>query len=371
MDSEDLQKAKEYQKKHQMLTYLDLLLSPLILGGLVVTGLSLQFSNWASDITQQAYLQVVFYFLFFSAFMLLFNFPMAFYSGYILEHRYELSNQSIGKWFLDFLKKTLLSTSLTILLIVALYAFIWNFPDNWWLIGWAGFAGVSYILGKLFPVLIVPIFYKYGKVEDENLKKRIFDLAERYNLPIENVYSLNLSKTTKKPNAAFMGMGKTKRVVLSDTLLDNFTADEIETVVAHELGHYKHKDIWKQLVLGMITSFVAFWLAFRFVEPAAIHFGFDGVKDVASLPLLFLIFFFFYLLLMPIQNGFSRFIERAADRFALVAFPYPDVFISCMDKLGKVNLSDPNPNPVIEWFFYDHPAIGKRIAMAKAWKSQK
>jgi len=228
---------------------------------------------------------------------------------------------------------------------------------------------MSYILGKVFPVFIVPLFYKYGKVENESLKQRIFDLAKRYGLPVENVYSLNLSRTTKKANAAFMGMGKTKRVVLSDTLLAHFTADEIEAVVAHELGHFKHKDIWKSLGLGLMSSFAGFWMVFRVLDPAARAFGFQGVGDIGALPLVFLIFFGFHLLMMPLQNGFSRMLERAADRFALTAFPQKEAFISCMDKLSRVNLADPDPHPLVEWLFYDHPAISKRIKAAREWKN--
>jgi STE24 endopeptidase len=168
-----------------------------------------------------------------------------------------------------------------------------------------------------------------------------------------------------------MGMGKTKRVVLSDTLMEKFSHDEIETVVAHELGHFKHKDIWKQLSVGLFTSLAAFWIAFKLMNPLAETLGFEGVSDIAALPVLFLLFYLFSLILMPMQNGFSRWIERAADRFALEAYPRPEVFASCMNKLAEVNLADPNPSPLYEWLFFDHPSIGKRIQMARAWEASK
>ena len=360
------EKAKIYQKKRQTLTLVHLVLTPVILGVAVVTPLSFLFKEWAGRIAANPYASAGIFFILFSAYDLLFDLPFAFYSGFRLEHQFELSNQTFGAWLGDFLKKLLLSTAFSLALIEILYALVWNFPNCWWLFAWAGYAAVSYVMGKLFPVLIVPLFYKYGKVEDAPLKKRILGLAARYGLPVENVYSLNLSKTTKKANAAFMGMGRTKRVVLSDTLLANFTPDEIETVVAHELGHFKHHDIWKQLGFGLVTSLAAFWIAFKLMSRLAPVFGFGGVGDVAAMPLLFLIFYFFSLVLMPVQNGFSRRLERAADRFALTAFPRTEVFVSCMEKLGRVNLADPEPNPVYEWFFYDHPAIGKRIRMAQS-----
>ena len=203
-----------------------------------------------------------------------------------------------------------------------------------------------------------------------SLRKRIFDLAKRFGLPVENIYSLNLSKTTKKANAAFMGLGKTKRVVLSDTLIEHFDGDEIETVVAHELGHFKHGDIWRNLSFGLLTSFLMFWIAFNSADSAAVALGYDEVGDVAAMPLLFLIFYGVMLVLIPLQNGFSRRLERAADRFALEASSKPQAFIPCMTKLGRLNLADPEPPRLVEWFFYDHPAISKRIQMAQEYTTR-
>ncbi len=358
-------KAKAYQRKKEILTLFHLVFTPAVLWLAIVTPVSVLFRNTATAWSANPYLILVFYFIFLSIYSLILDFPFSFYSGFILEHQFELSNQTFPAWCRDFVKKSALSFIFSVILIGILFALIWNFPKHWWIFAWAGFAAVSYGVGKIFPVWIVPLFYKYGPVESESLKKRIIDLAARYGLPIENVYTLNLSKTTKKANAAFMGIGRTKRVVLSDTLIHHFSEDEIETVVAHELGHFKHHDIWRQLALGLATSLLAFWLAFRWMEPLAQKFRFEGVGDVASLPLLFLIFYGVSLVLMPLQNGFSRWLERAADRFALQAGPDRNIFISCMEKLGQVNLADPNPHPVYEWFFYDHPAIHKRIQMAQ------
>jgi len=366
-DASSVDKAKAYQRKKQELTLFHLVLTPLVLLLAILTPMSLLLRQGATAVSTNPWIVVALYFLFFTFYMLLFDFPYSWYSGFSLEHRFGLSNQNFRAWLVNFFKKSLLAFLLSVALVEGLYALIRHFPDHWWVLAWASYALVSYVLGKIFPVLIVPLFYKYSKVEDDALKTRIFDLAKRYGLPVENVYALNLSKTTKKANAAFMGIGKTKRVVLSDTLIDQFTPDEIETVVAHELGHFKHHDIWRQLALGLVTSLISFWIVFSLMAPAAKFFGLEGVGDIASLPLLFLVFYAFSLVITPVQNGFSRVLERAADRFALKAFPHPDVFVSCMDKLGKVNLADPDPNPVYEWFFYDHPAIGKRIQMAKEW----
>jgi len=359
------EKAKAYQRIKQALSLFQLLLTAGLLAAMIAFPISSQFAHWAQSVSSNDTISLVVYFLLFSLFMLCFDFPFTFYSGYILEHRYGLSNQTRGAWLGDFIKKSLLSFFFMGTLLVGLYTLIWKFPTQWWLLAWAGYALISYAIGKIFPVFIVPLFYKYGPVEDESLKSRIYRLAERYGLPVKQIYSINLSKTTKKANAAFMGIGKTKRVVLSDTLLSNFSGNEIEAVVAHELGHFKHGDIWKNLAFGLVSSFLVFGCAAQGLEPLARKFGYSGVGDVAALPVLLIIFFAASLFLMPIQNAFSRSMERAADRFSLKAYPQPEVFIACMTKLAEVNLADPNPNPVYEWFFYNHPAISKRIKMAR------
>jgi STE24 endopeptidase len=364
-------RAKSYQRKKQILTLFHLLFTPLLLWMVAATPLSSSFREWAAQLSAQSYGIVAGYFLFFSLFMLAIDLPFAFYSGYLLEHRYELSNHTLRSWAADFFKRAVLSFALSLALVMALYALIWHFPASWWLWAWAGYAAVSYILGKLFPVFIVPLFYRYGPVADESLKERVRALAGRYGMPVKNIFSLNLSRTTKKANAAFMGLGRSKRVVLSDTLLDQFSAGEIEMVLAHEIGHFKHRDIWKQLGFGLIASFFGFWFAFLAADGLSNAFGFSGVQDVAALPLIFLVFYAFSLVLMPLQNGFSRRMERAADRFALESCPEAEAFISCMEKLAAVNLADPAPHPAYEWFFYDHPSIGKRVEAARKWSRAK
>lgn len=360
--------AKSYQKIKQRLSLFHMAWTPVLLGIAGFSPLSRCFKDLAEGAGPHAWAVLAVYFTLFSLFFLVIDLPFTFYSGFTLEHRYGLSNQTLGGWASFLVKRSLLSFALSLVLLEGLYFFIWHYPENWWLLAWAGYAAVSLVLGKIFPVFIVPLFYKYDVIKDESLRGRIFGLAKRYGMPVENLYSINLSKTTKKANAAFMGMGKTKRVVLSDTLLENFSHDEIETVVAHELGHYKHRDIVKQLVFGFAASLAAFWLAFQTLSHLARSAGYEGAGDIAALPILFLIFYVFGLLLTPAQSGFSRALERAADRFSLEAFPHPGIFISCMEKLGRLNLADPEPNPVYEWFFYDHPAIGRRIEMARRWK---
>src|SRR3989338_3755537 len=367
----DSSQNKTYQRKRNWLALYGLLLSFAILLSVVAFRLTFLFYDGAARITSSAYGIVFFYFLFFSIYSLVFSLPLSFYSGFVLEHQYELSNQTPAGWFWEWTKKQLLSFAIVTPLVLLLYTLIWHFESTWWLWAWAGYAVFSLVLGKLFPVLIIPLFYKYSPIADQVLKAKIEALAGRFDLQIENVYSLNLSKTTKKANAAFTGFGKTKRVILGDTLLDSFTHDEIESVVAHELGHYKNKDIWKQFGFGVAFSFVGFWLAFRMLGASAEAFGYGGAEDIRSFPLLCLIFYIFGLLMSPASNAFSRRAERRADQFSLDTMKNQNSFISAMEKLSTLNLADPNPHPVIEFLLYDHPAIGKRIRMAERHASSK
>lgn len=361
-------KAMEYQRIRRRLSLFHLVLTPALLGALLFSGLSFAMrSNALVMAGGNEWGTVAIYFVLFSLYFLIFDLPLAYYSGFALEHQFGLSNQTFRQWLTDFLKKAGLSFALSILLLEGLYFIIRQSPSHWWIWAWGGYAFVSYILGKVFPVVIVPLFYKYGKLEDKSLETKVLALAARFGLPVQNVYSLNLSKTTKKANAAFMGMGRTRRVVLSDTLIDHFDHPEIEIVVAHELGHYKHHDVWRLLGLGLAASLLAFAVGYYGITVFARSLGLASAADAAGLPLLFLIFYAVSFFLMPLQNAYSRHREREADKFALRACGNKDVFISCMRKLGEQNLAETDPPGWYEWLFYDHPSLGKRIKMAERY----
>jgi STE24 endopeptidase len=360
--------AKAYQRIRHWLHLVSLLLTLFILASVLVFGLSNQFYAWASSLGGGSYVTLALYFLFFSIYTMALGFPLSVYSGYRLEHRFSLSNQTLSAWFQDYAKRQLLSFLVAAILVLALYALIWNAGSVWWVWAWLGYAGFGLVLGKLFPVLIIPLFYKYSPIADAQLKRKIEALAAKHRLSIENVYSLNLSRTTKKANAVFTGLGKTKRVILSDTLLNSFTHDEIEAVLAHELGHYQHKDIWKQFGLGTVFTFAGFGLIAAYYGPLAAALNFSGIADMRAFPLLCLMSFVFGLVAGPLSNMFSRRAERQADQFALRVMGVREPFVTCMEKLAELNLADPNPHPLIEFLLYDHPAVGRRIQMAREYQ---
>lgn len=363
---EALTRARAYQRERHFLFFAHQLLSAGLLAILLGTGLSVLMRAWAVALAASAAGQVFFYLAFFFLFSFAFEWPFSYLAGYRLEKRYGLSNETLSAWLWRTAKKNALSFGFGVLVVEAFYFLIRTRPERWWLYAWGFWILVTLLVGRLLPVLIVPIFYRYKPLSAGAVRDRILRLAAGYGLPIENIYGLDLSKTTKKANAAFLGLGRAKRVVLSDTLLDHFDPEEIEVIVAHEVGHYKMRHVWKHLAFSGLASLAAFWGIQRVLALGATRFGLMGLADPANFPLVGLVALAFGLVWMPAENGFSRRLERAADRFALAATGRAEAFIRAMEKLARVNLADPQPHPLVEFFLHSHPAIAKRIAFARA-----
>jgi STE24 endopeptidase len=289
------------------------------------------------------------------------SFPVSYYSGFYLEHKYNLSNQTFGKWILEGLKGLLVSLIIGIPILFAFYFFLNYFGTIWWLPFAILMFFISVVLSQIFPIIIFPIFYKITPIDNEDLKERIKHLASNAKLKVENVYKFNMSKNTKKANAAFTGLGKTKRIILGDTLLDNYSKDEIETVIAHELGHFKKKHIVKNIFIGTVSSFLTLFIIAILYESSLSWFGFKYITQVAALPLLALWSALIGLIQNPFGNILSRKFEYEADEYAVIETRNPDAFKKTLGKLTDQNLGDKEPHPFVEWFFYSHPSIKNRI----------
>jgi STE24 endopeptidase len=235
----------------------------------------------------------------------------------------------------------------------------------WWFPLAIGLFIISVILGRIAPVVILPLFYKVTPIDNEDLKERIERLAKEAGIKVENVYKFDMSKNTKKANAAFTGLGKSKRILLGDTLLENFTPDEIETVIAHEMGHYKKKHIIKNIIIGTISSFLTLFLIAFLYENSLSWFGFNSITNIAALPILSLWAALIGLIQSPFGNILSRKYEYEADEYAVTATSKPIPYISTLEKLTEQNLGDKDPHPFVEWFFYSHPSIQNRINAVK------
>jgi STE24 endopeptidase len=291
------------------------------------------------------------------------------YYAFRLERRYKLSTQRLRSWIWDEFKGFLVGVVLGGVVVELLYFTIRQWPQNWWLLAWALFMVLFVVLAQLAPVVLFPIFYKFEPLDNEELRRRLVVLSERAGTRVRGVYRWRLSDKTKKANAALTGLGATRRIILADTLLDNYSQDEIEAVLAHELGHHVHRHILKSIFVQAAITFAGFFAANWTLHYAMDHhlFNFDRISDFANLPLLALVSVVLSFLLMPALNAYSRYNERQADRYAFESISSVEPFVSSMNKLAEQNLAERTPSKWVEWFFLSHPSISKRLAAADAW----
>jgi len=337
----------------------------------IALGYSLSLQKYIHSFAENTYLVFILFVLVIGIFSSVLFMPVNIYTGFYLEHKYNLSNQTFFKYFLENVKSLLVGLVIGIPILLLFFYVINQFGDLWWIVFASAMFLISVVLSQLFPIVIMPIFYKVIPLQDEELKTRINNLAKGAGIKVENVFSFNMSKNTKKANAAFTGLGKTKRIILGDTLLNDYTKDEIETVIAHELGHYKHKHIVKNLIFGTVSSFLTFFTLSILYKNSLSWFDFENITQIAAIPLLSLWAMIIGLIQSPIGNILSRKYEYEADRYAIESTGKPESFKNTLNKLTDQNLGDREPHPFIEWFFYSHPSIKNRINAIKDFVNEK
>ena len=361
-------KAKKYAKTKRIISFASTGIMFAVLLILVFTGLSKEISELANSISSNPYLALLLFAGIIGLGESIITFPLSFFSGYILEHKYELSNQTIGAYLLENIKGMAVGLVLGIPLLLGFYFILMNTGEWWWLVLAVMMFLVSVVLGRLAPVLIFPLFYKFTPIEEGTLKERILTICDKAGVKVEGIFTFNMSKNTKKANAAFTGTGKSKRIILGDTLIDNFTADEIEYVFAHELGHYAKKHISKLIFTSTLSTFLGLFLTAKLYEATIGWFGYNSVYDLAALPLLVLYLSIYGLITTPINSILSRKYEYEADSYALETTGNRYALVSTMEKLAEQNLSERSPNKVIEFLFHSHPSVEKRIEFAKGYE---
>ncbi|MDP4173477.1 MAG: M48 family metallopeptidase [Bacteroidota bacterium] len=353
---------KKYNNIKLTITITKAIISFFLIFLFVSLGYSQMLEQYLSRFTSNSYFVFILFVIFSGLISGILFLPVNYYSEFYLEHKYKLSNQTLGAWIWEGLKELLVSAIVGIPLLFIFYFVLNRFGALWWL----PFATIlfvfSVVLARIVPIVILPLFYKVTPLEDEKLKNRLELLAKEAGLKLKDIYKFNMSKNTKKANAAFTGLGSTKRILLGDTLLDNFSSDEIETVIAHELGHYKYKHIIKNILLGTISSFLSLFLIAFLYDVSIGWFGFKSITDVAALPLLSLWAMIIGLIQTPISSSISRKYEYQADEYSVRTTLKPSAFKRTLEKLNEQNLGDKDPHPLVEWFFYSHPSIKKRVA---------
>ena len=366
LDPERQKEAKAYARIRHRLLAVQVALSALYAAAWLFLG----WSNWLKTIltalTTSVWLLVAGFGLVFGAAYYLIELPLSYYAGFVLPHRFHLSTQSVMGWIGDEVKGVLLMALLGGALLEVIYAVLRATPDGWWL--WAGglMLLVNIALTQLAPVLIFPLFFKFVPLGQEHaeLADRLMRLAKRAGAHVRGVFKFDMSRRTKAANAAVVGLGNTRRIILGDTLLQEFTPDEIETVLAHELGHHVHRDIPLGIAVESVVTLGGLWLASLGLRWSVAVLRFAGPADVAALPVLAFVMGAYALATMPLDNAFSRWRERRADEYALHSTGKAAAYAAALTRLANQNLAEAEPEPWVEFLLYSHPALGKRIAMA-------
>jgi STE24 endopeptidase len=367
LDPERQKQAKAYSRLSRRLMVVDLGLGALYILAWLLLGWSTALYEALLNLISNEWLLVAAYGLIFGGIYYLIDLPISYYEGFVLPHRFGLSNQDLKGWIVDQIKGGLLLAGMGGLVLEIIYAVLRAFPNTWWLLAAGILLIFSVLLASLAPVLIFPIFYKFSPLGEEysGLVERLLRLAERANTRVQGVFKFDMSRRTKAANAALTGLGNTRRIILGDTLLNEFSNDEIEVVLAHELGHLVNKDIPVGIMVNSGITLVGLYLASLVLNWGVQAFGFSSPADIAALPLFLLAMGLYGLVTMPLTNAYSRWRERRADQYALRMTNNAAAFVSAMTRLANQNLSDADPEPWVEALLYSHPALGKRIAMAQ------
>ena len=367
LDPERQEKAREYSRLSRRLLLLELGIGIILLLALLFTGASAALAYWLSlPLPWAAALYLLILVVAYGVVMG----PLTYYQDFVLPRRYGLSNQNLRGWLGDKAKALALGLLLALCLITVVYWLMDGLPSLWWLA--AGFIVflLSLLLTWLTPTLLIPLFFRLKPLEDGGMKERLANLARLAGVDIKDVLTMNLSSKSTTANALLTGWGRSRRIILSDTLLRGYSADEIEVTLAHELGHHLHHDVAKLMVVHAVAFLLAFYLADLALKAGVVLFSFQGINDLAALPWLILILAILMLSLQPLLNWYSRHIELEADKAALELSNNPQAFTSLMTKLTNQNLQQAEPSRWAKLLFHDHPPYGERVILARDYGQQ-
>lgn len=357
--------ARRYHRLRLGVRLLDLALTVGYLVGLLATAAAGRVALGAAAWTPRPWLQLALTLAILAIGWRVLSLPLAWVGSYWLPRRFGLLHQSPGRWTWDAVKGGAIGAVLALAAAELTYALL-RLTPWWWLLSALAFFAASVLLTLIAPIWLVPLFYRLTPLADEPLRARLVALAARAGVPVLGVWVGDQSRKSRTANAAVTGLGRTRRIILFDTLLRELTVDEIEAVLAHELAHHAHGDIWRGLAVHGVVTLATFWLADRALTAGVTGLGLAGPADLAGLPLLGLIVLGAGLLAMPLTNGWSRRVERQADDFAVRVLGGAETFVNAMEKLARLNLAERYPHPLEEALLYSHPAFGRRVDRARA-----
>ena len=352
-DDDLLLKASNYNRVSLNISIASRFLSWFIMSGIIIIFFKYFKSTPINILLAFSYI-VLFYLL-----IQLILLPLAYFRGYIIEHRFGLSNQTIAMWFSDYLKENGISILISSLGITGIYTLMVYIPKYWWIISSAVLAIFVVAATYLYPILIDPLFYKFEKLKDTNFQEQIINITGKASIEVKEVLVADASRKTNKANAYFTGIGGSKRIVVFDNIINNFSRKEALNVIAHEIGHWHYWHIVKSIIIGIISGTAGLFLI------NAVFTYSNMVGDFKSILVIILLISIISFLSLPLQNAVSRTFERQADNFTMQATENPDAQIQLMLKLAESNLSNVSPHWYIKYFLYSHPPIMERIEAAK------
>lgn len=370
LDMDRQEKAKELSRSLHILKGMEFFLSLVYMSFLLFSGISpfirnlLPHPSWLT-----AAIMGILFLLFYS----LITLPLDYYQSKVIPQRFGLSHPGLfGLWAMDKLKGAMILVVFSFLGISILYLLL-EFGSYWWLLASLSFSVFSFIMTMLVPDLFLRLFYRLELIEDQDLKQRLIEMSERAGSKVLGVYSLNFSKRGTTANAMLAGQGHTKKILLSDTLIKDYPPDEIEVILAHELGHHKLHHILKMLAASFLLSLAGFYLVDLFFKSGKVPGMFDihGLSDPAGLPLILAIYSIFLLLTSPFSLAYSRYMEKQADAFSLEVTSKVAAFISSENRLANQNLLKSHPGWLEEALFLDHPPHYKRVRAALEYQNLK
>jgi STE24 endopeptidase len=362
-------KATRYHRLHRRASVLATALTAVVLGLLLVSGSSTALRHTVATWSGQSFvLTIIGYVVALGLLLEVVQLPLAFYRGVTLERRYGLSTQTTARWWIDHVKAGAISLAFAVAAAVIVVSLVRWDPERWWIYAAVAFTAILVLLAQLAPVVLLPLFYEITPLTREALRERLLALADKAGARVMGVFEWRLSDRTKKANAALAGIGHTRRILLSDTLLAEHSDDEIEVILAHELAHHVYRDIWSAIVLETVLIALGCYAADLVLTTWATRAGLEGKGDVAGLPLLVLAAGAVSLALMPVSNALSRAHERRADRYALTLTRNAPAFINAMRRLAAQNLAEEEPSRLVQVLFHTHPPIAARIAAARQYE---
>lgn len=364
MTKQELSLSEEYSKIRNFLFFVITPFEWLIYFFILITGLSRMFENWLPFSNRWAILQNAVYIFLLSFLTFILIFPFNYYQ-YTLSKHYGISTQPFDSWMRDNITDFWVNFVMTVIIISVLYWIIKRSPKKWWLYAWI--LTIPYTIFMMFiqPVVLDPLYNDFYPLKNKELEEKILTLAAEANIPADHVYEVNMAEKTNSINAYVTGIGSNSRIVLWDTTLNRLSENEILFIMAHEMAHYVKKDVYINIGLYLLISFLGFWLIAKMMSRLVTRYGrilkINKLNHIHSLPLFFLLVSILLFAYNPVSNIISRYQETRADDYAIQLTGNQQAGITTFQETSKSNLSEANPPLLVKWFRYSHPATVDRI----------